>query len=364
MRTIQRYIASSYLLALFLSVLVLTFVMSLALLMRQLADWMGQGVGGEMLLRVMLISVPTLLMFTLPLGALVSALLVFGRMSADSEISAMQACGISLFQIRRTPILIACFLTVVSLGINDRIVAEGHYMRRSLGREMKAEDVVKLLRQGRWITEFPGMTIWVGDREGNTLRDLLIFERLPGGGSREIRAREAEVLTEGGDVVLDMRQVRVDPFSEDRPGVATAHRYRHVIRDAVHVRSYRRNEDDYYFWELISGIWTGGGRRADLPEEAREEWVTRLKVELNKRLALSAACLCFVVLGVPLGITTNRRESSVGIAVSLAVAIVFYIFIILSQGLIEYPALHPHLLIWIPVVGCLWLGQRLTRRAE
>src|SRR6185369_17234261 len=51
------------------------------------------------------------------------------------------------------------------------------------------------------------------------------------------------------------------------------------------------------------------------------------RTELNKRFS----CVAFALIGVPLGITTHRRETSVGFAVGLIVAIFYFLFIIIAD---------------------------------
>jgi lipopolysaccharide export system permease protein len=78
------------------------------------------------------------------------------------------------------------------------------------------------------------------------------------------------------------------------------------------------------------------------------------------------AVVTFVLVGIPLAITAHRRETSVGIALSLLVAFTYFIFIILTANVKNNPRLHPEILIWLPNFIYLTLGgtlfYRLARR--
>jgi len=71
-------------------------------------------------------------------------------------------------------------------------------------------------------------------------------------------------------------------------------------------------------------------------------------VEIHKRAALSMACVAFVLIGLPLGIQVQRRETSIGILVSLLLAVVYYLLILFAVGFKDRPHLFPEFIVWIP----------------
>ena len=93
---------------------------------------------------------------------------------------------------------------------------------------------------------------------------------------------------------------------------------------------------------------------------------TSAKTELNRRFSYSLACLTFALVGIPLGITANRQETSIGFGLSLGVAFLYYLIIIVVNTFREKEALHPEFWIWMPNVLFLLVGGvlffRLSRR--
>lgn len=364
MRILQRYIAVSYLTAFVLSILVLTFVMSLGLLFHA-TSLIARGVSVLLIVRFILSSAPETFAITIPLAALISALLVFGRLSADSEVAAMQACGIRVLQVLSMPLLIGALLTALSLYVNDRIAPDSHFERRRMMRETGVTTALQLLDEGRWIQDFAGLALWVGRREGHNLYDLLIYERGQPGRHREIRAEKAEVITEGDDLVFHLQNVRIDdPLNRGGAGSGSADFYPYVIPDVTRARTYNRTENNFYFWELLTAMQTAHIDHPEMDAARRAEWVSTLRVELSKRVALSFATFCFVLLGAPLGIRAHRRESSIGIAFSLAIAMLFYLCLLLAQSLTRSPHLRPEWVMLLPVLLSLGLGVLLIKRAE
>ena len=67
----------------------------------------------------------------------------------------------------------------------------------------------------------------------------------------------------------------------------------------------------------------------------------------------------FVLVGIPLGIKAQRRESSIGMAISLAVSLGYYIVVILMLSAQKNFAMRPDILIWLPVPACLAIASYL-----
>jgi lipopolysaccharide export LptBFGC system permease protein LptF len=86
------------------------------------------------------------------------------------------------------------------------------------------------------------------------------------------------------------------------------------------------------------------------------------KTEINKRFSFPFACIAFAIIGVPLGVTAHRRETSIGFAMGLIVAVTYFLFVIIGDTLRGNPNLHPELLVWTPNVLFIVLGAFLFRR--
>ena len=107
-------------------------------------------------------------------------------------------------------------------------------------------------------------------------------------------------------------------------------------------------------------------RAANQTDKERAARVSAAKTEMSKRFSFSLASFAFALIGVPLAITAHRKETSVGFLMSLIVAVTYFFFIIIANGVRENPAWYPHLLMWVPNVLCLglggWLFLRMSRR--
>jgi lipopolysaccharide export system permease protein len=399
---LQRYVSRSYVAAWLLAMLVLSFVLSIGLVVKA-AQLVVKGLPISLVLHFLWISFPESLTFTVPLASLVSALLLFGRLSADGEISAMRACGINIWRIMAPLVAFGLALAALSTYINGVVAPYGSRERHDLlNSTTRSKDLLKLLEPGHFIRNFNGVDLWFESQDGDVLNNLLILEKTKSGMTRETRCEKATLEPqESGDVIIDMNNVRITPFSASQPGTATVGHLRVTIKDAIQKRTWRRKVADLGNAEIrtrIAELAPGGGvpleealtdqekaharrdwakRRGHNPDnnldeeetaEAYQEAAPRIRssllTELSRRFSFGLAPLAFLLLGMPLGIRTSRRESNIGIAISLCVMLVYYGFMVAAKTLADYPALRPHIIVWAPTVFCFILSAILVRRNQ
>jgi lipopolysaccharide export LptBFGC system permease protein LptF len=445
LRILNRYITKSFLVTFFATVVVFTFVLSIGGVFK-LTDLVAKGVPWLPILKVFGSGMPSALAFAIPISALTATLLVFGRLSADSEITAMSACGISLWQIMGWMLPSAVLMAGSCLYVNNELVPYMHYVRRSAVVTLETQNPIDLIEVGRPINAFEGLTIYVGEKDGDQLGDIRIYDLRTEGHKREIKAKRGtlSVQTNSNDIILALEEVTIDPFSFETLAPAYCGKWTERIKGNHQRRKYRKKDKDRSFKELIQArrvlaenvtthddnaiqtrtdflrrmrnsipltlscfpsgplVVSGHGwartvhpswleddlRRWRLSQEYRQReaatnlighfhgsaelaveermrlkkrWM-KVSVELHKRCSLSCSCIAFVFLGVPLGIRSHRKESSIGIALSLLLVFSFYLFIILAEQLTGSPGLHPDLLTWMPVVLSLSFGSVFLQR--
>ncbi|MBQ9727331.1 MAG: LptF/LptG family permease [Kiritimatiellae bacterium] len=382
MKTLHRYVLSNFLVTFVMAMAVLTFVMTVGLVFSSM-KYVARGMSPEILLQFLWQSLPGTLSYSVPVASLVASLLVFSRLSSDSEISAMRACGVPLRSIMRMPVLLSLFLAFACLWVNDDVSPDASFSRSMRRHTFRAGDVTALVQPLEWF-ETDDYSIYVSDRHGNTLLDLRVLQPLPDGRLRDVRAREAVIRPADaeGPLRLDMRDVKIATTSHDTgPSAARSggDKIEEMRADAWTLplsalsedggaarksepgRLHRRTKD-LPTWALLRDIRSA----AAIPPSSKSGRVaiSRAKAEVASRAVLALACLCFVLIGIPLGIQSHRRQSSVGLAISLAVAGAFYLFCITGQSLAKHPGLHAHLLVVAPAAVCLVLAAYLISRND
>ena len=391
MKTIERYVFGAFLTSFFLAFLVLSFVLTVGLMV-QIVGYMLQGIPVDLVARFAFVSFPETMQWTIPIALLVSSILVFSRMSADSEVAAMRACGVNLLTVTRWPLLFAVVCTALGVFVNNEIVPRGHQVRRDLTRRISVGAGLELLEPGRVIDDFPKVKIYFEEKEGNWLKDLIVLDFSNPKVDRMVTAAKALVTSEGRDVVLDLHGMTVDPLDERNPGMARAARFQYRVKDALKDRTYKRKVKDFRFLEMMDQIREAksdvknpeaaaarkakerlekadGRDRTEKKDSVAKELklgkkvfkrrLSELRTEFQKRMVFAFASICFVLVGIPLGIRAQRRESSIGMAIALVVALGYYLVVILMTSMDKSYAVRPDLLIWLPVVICAALASYL-----
>ena len=391
MKTIERYVFGAFLTSFFLAFLVLSFVLTVGLMV-QIVGYMLQGSPVDLVARFAFVSFPETMQWTIPIALLVSSILVFSRMSADSEVAAMRACGVNLLTVTRWPLLFAVVCTALGVFVNNEIVPRGHQVRRDLTRRISVGAGLELLEPGRVIDDFPKVKIYFEEKEGNWLKDLIVLDFSNPKVDRMVTAAKALVTSEGRDVVLDLHGMTVDPLDERNPGMARAARFQYRVKDALKDRTYKRKVKDFRFLEMMDQIREAksdvknpeaaaarkakerlekadGRDRTEKKDSVAKELklgkkvfkrrLSELRTEFQKRMVFAFASICFVLVGIPLGIRAQRKESSIGMAIALVVALGYYLVVILMTSMDKSYAVRPDLLIWLPVVLCAALASYL-----
>ncbi len=367
MKVIEKYIFTSFLSSFFLAFLVLSFVLTVGLMV-QIVGYILQGIPMELVGQFALVSFPETMQWTIPIGLLVSSILVFSRLSADSEIAALRACGINLLMVMRWPMLFALACTVLGLYINNEIVPRGHEIRRNLAKRISVGAGLELLEPGRVIDDFPKVKVYFEEKEGDWLKNLIVLDYSNPKFDRMVTASKALVQKDGRDIILDLHNMTIEPLDENNSSMGRAMRFQYRVDDALKDGKYNRKQKDFCFFEMVGQInessdkakeATGSSRIKGTERYLAKRRLCELRTEFMKRWVFAFASICFVLIGVPLGIRAQRRESSIGMAISLVTALSYYLVVIMMTSMDKDFMVHPEYLIWLPVVLCVCIASYL-----
>src|ERR1044071_7739313 len=119
MKFIDRFITREMIASIFFAVFVLSLVLVVGNIFRKLFPLLvNHDVPAEYLVTFIAYVLPFSLIFTIPWGLLTAILLVFGRLSADNELIALRANGVSITRISLPLAGIALVCTGISLWLN------------------------------------------------------------------------------------------------------------------------------------------------------------------------------------------------------------------------------------------------------
>jgi len=300
--------------------------------------------------KFVLLLIPFVLTLTIPTGLLAAVLVVFGRMSSDRELLALKASGIGLAPIVAPVIFLAIGLSLVNYWLIAYVVPECRKEYNGMKHEIVTNNPMNLFTPEMIIDKLPNSRIFFSSRNGPELEDVFIWvlddqnqNRL----SRSIRADRARV-----DLDLEHQLLVLTLFNEREEQYPSA--------DFTRVQPGSRAEQLPYTYSLSSFYEKVQRKLAWMTLPEIEEVIYAMQsaptgelaspylTELQARISFSIAAFTFVVVGIPLAIQTQRRETVWGVLFTLLIVGVYYFLGAFGRGLKANAGLYPELIIWAP----------------
>ncbi len=370
MKTLHLYLTRQVLATLMLTVAVFTFVLLLGNALKEiLVLLVNHQASLGMVLQGFGLLIPWVLAFALPMGMLTAALLVFGRFSADQELTAVRSSGISLVALISPILLLSILLCGVCTVMNLEVAPRCRVAYKDLLYRMGIRALGAALPEGTFVKEFPPYIFYVEHNDGhNHLSGVWIWQLDENQKCVEtIFAPRATLITTNDEANIHMEGgVHMDYLNEEgmNPVFSESMEMTNIISLQQSGAKTTPSLSNMTFTQLqaemrgleqmftlpSSGKLTQDARRRELQvlQQEKRNMTTRILVQMHRQVAFSFACFGFTLIGIPLGIRAHRRETNVGIAMALVLVLVYYSFVILGQSLENHPEFAPHLIIWIP----------------
>jgi lipopolysaccharide export system permease protein len=384
-KTLSRYLLRQVVATLVMTVAVFTFVLLLGNALKELLPLLisRQATLGLLAQAVGLL-IPFVGVFALPIGMLTATLLVFGRFSADQELTAARASGVSLLSLILPILMLSLLLCGVSAVVNLEIAPRCRVAYNQLRFKLTAAVLSRLqLPEGRPISDFTGHILYLGKNRRQELQDVLLW-RFKDETNVELTVNaprgRLEVDSTNQMLVLRLYDATIVYVSGGVPIVAKEAPFAIPLGE-TRKSTGRPAISDLTFKELQSELRELDRRIGQaLPlQQAQDETVRKkkrgwerrkndltepLRVQMHRQVAFSFACFSFTLIGIPLGIRLHRRETNIGVAVALGLVAVYYALMILASSQSTRAELAPHLWMWLPNFLFQAVGVVLLLRAN
>ncbi len=381
MNLLDRYIFKSVLGTCLGAVALFTFVLTLGNVIR---DLLAHVLAGQLpamtLVRLVWLWVPAMAIYALPMGLLTGVLLTLGRLSADSEITAMRAAGISLARIARPVLAIGALGGLAAIYINFESMPHARVSYEREFAEALRANPMSFIVPKTFIRSFKGSVIYVGDKQGSVLKDIWLWEL--DGEQRVVRLIRAESgRLDYDETSNSLIPTLVNAKTEERnaadpedfsksPKAPSAEKVEEVHlsldkyfgHEGVHVkREWLTYDELQAAREKLAAAPVP--TEAEKAKTAREEQ-TKLAIVYHDKLNLALSVFSFALIGVPLGIRVSRRETSANLGLALGLVLSYYVLTVMVKWLDRHPEYRPELLLWLPNLLFLALGVWMFTRIE
>ncbi len=215
---LHRYLFRELIKIFLLSTIGLTIVLSLGSLLRPIQEY---GVGPEQVVSLLGYFMPITLTFVLPVAALFSTALVYGRFASDNEFDACKASGISPAMLVYPGLIMAIIIAMANLVLSFHIVpAYAHRAEVAIKADAKQILFRNIQRQGYYSLPGGQFRIYAdaADIENSSLAGVVIIDTKSGQGKKLITAESANITFENGGKNNDVRVFAQNAFQLDRYG--------------------------------------------------------------------------------------------------------------------------------------------------
>jgi lipopolysaccharide export system permease protein len=425
MKTLHRYILIQEIPPFLFGIFIILFILILDFLYKNLETLIGKGVPIIVSAELLILSLGWMIVMAVPMAVLIGTLISFMRLASDNEIVAMRTSGISLASIAK-PLLIASFLlSCLMIPVHNYLVPETNHRLANLLVSIHRKKPALQLRDGIFMNQIKGYSILVEKSKGNEIEGVTISKLFEGKPAQTIRAERGDVFfaEDGNTLVIRLYDGEIHDVDEKDPKrylrlkftehtlnipdaggklarvdreyrgeremsigglslevekikrklIAQEEEVRRIVTEsardlkAAHTAITESEESPEPHKGMVSVVTSAHDKLRTLKTQADsyKRRIRSLSVEGHKKIALSFACLVFVLIGIPIGVRTRDGGAGTGMVVSIAFFAFYYAFLSAGEKLADRGYILPLFSMWaanILIGGLgLWLFHRANR---
>ena len=349
---LNRYIITEIVGPMGLGFLVYTFILLLRFLFQSAEMIIRRGLPVSIVGELLAVTVPNIVVLTLPMSLLFGILIAVGRLSSDSELTAMRSCGISLVSLYRPVLLVSAVLTAINTLLMIYIVPQANHQLQQLRLDIMTQTMSQQVEPRVFYQEWVGKSVYVFEAPppGRRWKGVFLAEMEPSTQKQQVTVAdwgEIKVDAAGERVVMVLTNAVRHTVDLSRPMGYEISRHKEldvVLEDQFTSEQKAKMAASKGVRELSFGELRRLRRDRTAPAEARNLAL----VELHKKFSIPFACLVFGLFALPLGINNRRGGKTSGFAISIGVIVVYYIMLNNGEEAARYGKMSAGLAMWLP----------------
>lgn len=354
MPVIDRYLLKQVILVFIMGVFVFSTIIfasdTFITLIKQISQF---GIPFKVALIMILLNLPAVIVLSIPMGVLLSTVMVLNKLSLSSEITVMRACGIGLNRIAKPIFTFAVVMALATFVINESIAPIMAKESKDLALWALGQKNVPEGRQNFVFKElgdnwYLKRLFYVGYCHKKTLYNVTVLDNSKPGTVQVLQAREGGTSPQG----WLFKKGAIYTIGDDGEVLNTTLFDTSTVKFGLDLsKELNKNlASEMSFLKLTKYIASG---------KVAKEDKNALKVQLFDKLALPMATLVFVLIGVPLAITPPRVRYNRGFLFSILIIFAFYVLRALSISFGSAGTIPPFIAAWLPDIILAILGTWL-----
>lgn len=317
------------------------------------------GIPFHVALLMIILNLPSVVVMTIPMGVLLSTVMTLNKLSLDSEITVLRACGIGINRIAKPIFIFAVVMCICSFVINETVVPVATKYSKDLALWSLSQKNVPNGKENFVFKEIDSNGVlkrlfYVGNCEDKVLYNVTVLDNSKEDTIQVLQANTGRTTPSGWDFYKGAVYT-----IGDRGKVlnTTLFETSNVKFGLDLTKQLNKNlAKEMNFSKLLKYIAKG------LSHLETQEERNAIVIELFDKLALPITTIVLVLVGVPLAITPPRVRYNRGFLFSILIIFAYYLIRALSISFGEAGTIAPFLAAWLPNVILTILGAAMYYR--
>jgi lipopolysaccharide export system permease protein len=286
---------------------------------------------------------PNIFLYSIPMAAMLGITIGFARLSSDSEILALKANGVSMYQILPPVIIVAALIALLTSYFSIKLIPLSEVFMKQLTYQLLREKINEGVKEHVFTEALGDVVVYIDaiDKTTGEWRNVWVSD-MRGVDNPMITMASTGSMT--SDVSDMMVSITLKNGSLHRPGNESA--------QIVEFAQYQINIPLKPPTGKAANLKKSAYTMQELLEEAEntsdQRYQRILLIEFHKRLVLPVGCLIISLIGLPLGLQARPGKKAIGIQAGLVIFVLYYIFFTLGKTLAEEGILPVILAMWAP----------------
>jgi lipopolysaccharide export system permease protein len=355
-RILDRYIFTQLIGPFLFGFFLFVTIIAIDPLMSALQSIVNENVGLSVMGRWFLNRLPQDMIFTFPMSVLLANLLVFGRMSKDSETTALRAGGTNFFRILVPVIIFALMITIISFIFNELVVPGSNERARNIRRQEIMRLIEPEASENSIMRTSDGAFAYarkVYEKRGQMEKVLLEYYDNSGVLTKRISAATADW---NGDAWI-LKHAVVQDYTQNAvpaPESITEIRIDTIEETPEDFARQSKKPTEMSYNELKE--------RIEAYERAQFMDTTEMRVGLAMKTSLPFASFFFAIIGASFGLTNNRSGAFIGFGVSILIIFFYYVLMSIFSALGKSGHIPPMLAAWAQNIIFALAGFYIVKR--
>ena len=300
----------------------------------------------EMTMMMVYIS-PSFFAITIPMAVLMASVVTFNQFSANNEWVAMKACNLSFLQLMKPVLFFSLFGYFLANMVMFWALPWGNQSYKVLVYDIIKNRANVDIKPNVFNRDFKDLILLVKEHQKNSLlKGVFIANTSKGETPQIITSKQGVVFSnrETLKIQLKLNNGTIHELSNEGGDYQTLNFDRYDIN--LSLPDTERLEQK----ALVGNQELSFGQIKEKIQKMKEKGLPTSgpEVELSKKFSIPFTCLLFAFLGAPLGIKSSRSGKSGSFGVTIAVIMVYYVGLILTQNLGRIGKIHAYTSVWIP----------------